>query len=191
MTHSSESATELLQRAASGEVNAAEALFPLVYDELRGIAACRLQNESAGHTLQPTALVHEAYLRLIEQDRAVLRDRRHFFAVAARVMRRILIDHARAKKRSKRGGDGWRRVSLSTRLVASDDDTGLDALALDEALRELAAMNARQASIVELRLFAELSIEDIAECLDLSATTVKDEWRAARAWVRYRLETDR
>lgn len=178
----------LLTETASGDASAAEALFPLVYEELRAIAARKLASEPPGHTLQATALVNEAYLRLIDQTRARYRDRPHFFAVAARVMRRVLVDHARGKQRQKRGR-GWHRVTLSTNLAGPDNE-GVDALALDEALTELAAMNDRQARVVELRLFGELEVEEVAECLGVSATTVKDEWRAGRSWIRFRLEAD-
>ncbi len=176
--------TRLLQAAADGKGYAVSELTPLVYDELRALAARRLGSERPGHTLQPTALVHEAYLRLIDQTRARYQDKDHFFAIAARTMRRVLIDHARGRDREKRGGE-WHRVSISTRLEAESAE--FDLLELDELLDGLAELNARHAQIAELRLFGDLESTEIAEALGVSNTTIKNEWRVARAWLQVQM----
>ncbi len=163
----------------------AQELLPLVYDELRRLARKRLAGENRGHTLQPTALVHEAYLKLVDQSRVDWRGRTHFFAVAAMTMRRLLIDHARARGRAKRGGE-WRRVTLAHPLVAGQPE-GLDlerVLSLDAALEKLAALDSRQARIVEMRFFAGLTVAEAAEVLGVSKRTVEGDWMHARSWLR-------
>lgn len=167
---------------------AAEQLFPLVYDELRRLAQSYMSREQRGHTLQPTALVNEAYLRLVDLSRIDWRGRTHFFAVGATVMRRVLIDHARGRKSLKRGA-GWRRTTLGCELVAAHED-GLDLdelLGLNEALDKLRDLDARQARVAELRFFGGLRVAEAAEVLGLSKRTVEGDWTHARAWLRREL----
>jgi RNA polymerase sigma factor (TIGR02999 family) len=173
--------TNLLADWSRGDRQALERLVPLVYRELRAIAAGHLRGERRDHTLQPTALVHEAYLKLVDQTRADWKNREHFFAVAAQMMRRILVDHARAHRAVKRGRD-VEKVSLETahELVSAPVP---DVLALDDALTRLSALDARQGQVVELRCFGGLTIEETAVAMDLSPTTVKQEWRLAKAWL--------
>jgi len=173
--------TTLLTRAGGGDDAAAGDLLPLVYEELRRLAGAYLRQERAGHTLQPTALVHEAYLKLVDQTRVRWQDRTHFFAVAATSMRRILINHARDRNRDKRGG-GAHRVPLEDLTQAAElSDAAL--LDLDEALVKLAALDGRKARVVEFRFFAGLSVEQTAELLENSPATVKRDWEFARAWL--------
>ncbi len=160
--------------------------FPAVYDELRRIAHRQLGRERREHTLGTTALVHEAYLRLVDQRRVVWRGRAHFFGVAAQVMRRILVDHARERHAAKRGG-GLRQLTLGDADAAAAAQPGVDVLALHEALERLAALDADQARLVELRYFGGLSIEETAQALGVSPATVKREWAVARAWLRREL----
>jgi RNA polymerase sigma factor (TIGR02999 family) len=158
-----------------------ERLLPLVYDELRMIARARLSHERQGHTLQPTALVHEAYIRLLSGDAPPWNDRIHFFRAAAEAMRRILIDHARKKGRIKRGGG---RVQVTLGEVATGQGIPLeDLLALDDAIQRLEGQDPRMAEIVRLRFFAGLSVEETAKALEVSERTVKREWAVARAWL--------
>jgi RNA polymerase sigma factor (TIGR02999 family) len=173
--------TALLSEWGRGNPNALNALLPLVYAELRRIAANQLRGERVGHTLQPTALVHEVYLRLIDQRHADWRDRAHFFGAAAQVMRRILVDHARRRRASKRG-DGLLTVSIdqAKEVIASD---GVSVLALDHALDRLATLDGGLARVVELRAFGGLTIEETACVLKVSPTTAKREWRTAKAWL--------
>jgi len=171
----------LLREVGGGNRDAADRLLPHVYDELRMLAEKLFRGKRSGQTLQPTALVHEAYLRLVDQERSDWKDRAHFVAVAAKAMRRILIDHFRARAASKRGG-GWKKVTLSAVDVATPAPE-VDFLALEEALTRLAALDERQIKVVELRYFGGLSVEEVAEVLGLSKTTVEGEWRAARAWL--------
>ncbi len=173
--------TKLLQELKQGNKRAEDLLIPLVYTELRRIAAGHLRRESPGHSLQPTALVHEAYLRLTELKKIDWQNRSHFFAVAATVMRRILVDRARAANARKRG-DGWDTVSLNEAMLPSPE-RGPELLALDEALTRLAALDERQAKIVELRFFAGMSEEEAGKVLGISARTVKRDWRIAKAWL--------
>jgi RNA polymerase sigma factor (TIGR02999 family) len=166
----------------------AEELFPVVYDELRRLAKSYMSQELPGHTLQPTALVHDAYLKLVDQTRVDWRGKTHFFAVGARVMRRLLVDHAREKGALKRGA-GWRRVTLSGTpdpLVgeALDPEQVLD---LNAALEQLAELDAREAKVVTLRFFGGLTVEQVAEVLRVSLRTVENDWRHARAWLRLKL----
>ena len=173
--------TQLLQAWGNGDIAARDRLIPLVYRELRRRAAAHLRRERRGHTLQPTALVHEAYVRLIDQRRMAWQNRAQFYGVAARIMRRVLVDHARAAKMAKRGG-GLVSMTLEEHhaVVASPD---IEVLALDEALTRLAVLDARKSAIAELRFFSGLSVEESARVLGVSVTTVEREWRAARAWL--------
>ena len=169
----------------------AEALFLEVYEELRALAAARLRREAAGHTLQPTALVHEVYLKLADQTRARWRDREHFFAVAAEAIRRVLVDHARKRHATKRELPG-QRVTIRTGIdmvANADKDAGeeFDLLALNEALERLAEVSPRQARVVELRFFGGLEVPQVAQLLNVSEGTVKGDWRIARAWLARRL----
>ncbi len=176
-----EGITRLLNAWQKGDDAARDRLFVLVYEELRRRAAGRLRRERQGHTLRPTALVHEAYLRLTGQDRMNWRNRAQFFAVASEMMRRVLVDHARERNAAKRAG-GAVRVALDEE-VATSKPRDVDVLALDSALEELAAMDARQSRVVELRYFGGLSMEEIAEVLDVSRATVNRDWRFARTWL--------
>jgi RNA polymerase sigma-70 factor, ECF subfamily len=183
------SVTTWLLRLREGDPVALEQLLPLVYDELRVLARSQLRAERHGHTLNATALVHEAYLRLCERDRLTPADRRHFFAIAARSMRRVLIDHARARNRQKRGG-GAAIQSLGDDAAAADAGAWLtsraadELLALDEALQRLAGASERAARVVEHRFFAGLSLEETADVLGVSLKTVQRDWLLARAWLR-------
>jgi RNA polymerase sigma factor (TIGR02999 family) len=179
--------TSLLRQWKGGDDSALDRLLPLVYAELRRIAARHLRRERAGHSLQPTGLVHEADLRLVAAPGPDLQDRAHFFGVSARLMRQILVDHARARGAAKRGGAA-RRVTL-TDHVEPAVERDLDLLALDEALRRLEEMDPVQGRVVELRYFTGLSIEETAEVLGKSPATVNREWRLARAWLRRELDT--
>jgi RNA polymerase sigma factor (TIGR02999 family) len=174
--------TQLLQEIRSGDKSAAERLLPIVYQQLREIAAKQMCGEDKGNTLQPTALVHEAYLKLADQSRVDWQGRTHFVAVAAQAMRRILVDHARQRRALKRGG-AMRRITLEPRLAAewrADEDL----LALEAALEELARLDPRQAKIVELRFFGGLQVAEVAEALGMSKRSVEREWTMARAWLR-------
>jgi RNA polymerase sigma factor (TIGR02999 family) len=163
-------------------------LLPLIYGELRRQAARHLRAQAAGHTLQPTALVHEVYLRLVDQPVVEWQGRVHFFGVAAKAMRSILVDHARARHAAKRGGRA-QAVTLSAahRVARGAADTGVNVLALDEALTRLAALDPRQAQAVELRYFGGLSIEETAHVLGVSGATVERDWKTARLWLRREL----
>lgn len=172
--------THLLVRWTEGDKQALEDLLPLVYDELRRLARRYLQQERPGHTLQSTALVHEAYLRLVDQN-VSWQNRAHFFGIAAQMMRRILVDHARSRSAAKRG-DGACKVTLDEGLLALAE-RNLDVVALDEALTMLSKIDPQQGKIVELRFFAGLSIEDTSEVLHISPATVKRDWAMAKAWL--------
>jgi RNA polymerase sigma-70 factor, ECF subfamily len=174
-------ATQFLTGAAKGEPAALAGLTGLVYEELRGLAAAYIRRERTGHSLQPTALVHEAFLRLIDAEGVEVRDKRHFFAIAANTMRRVLVEHARARNAAKRGG-GVQRVTLAG-LQAPSPDADTEVVALDEALERLAQIDPRQARIVELRFFGGLTVEEVAESLGLSKRTVEGDWALARAWL--------
>ena len=187
MRDSSKQVTELLVRWRGGDREALDSLLPLVYDELRRIARHYLQGERPGHTLQSTALVNEAYVRMVAQDFPRWQNRAHFFAVAAQLMRQILVDHARSHRASKRGGNVYKVALDEAAEQALTAD--LDIVALDDALKNLAEMDAQQSKVVELKFFAGLSIEDTAEVLGISPSTVKRDWITARAWL-YR-ELDR
>ena len=177
-----EQITLLLKELSSGRKDAGDRLIPLIYVELRKMAARYMSGERPGHTLQPTALVHEAYLKLVNQASADWKNRAHFFAVAAQVMRHILVDHARELRALKRGGADNRPVTLDEGLAYIDEESA-PLLALDEALDRLAALDPRQSRIVELRYFVGLSVEETAEVVQLSPRSVKREWRLAKAWL--------
>jgi RNA polymerase sigma factor (TIGR02999 family) len=181
MMVSNENVTELLEDWHKGDSAALDKLTPLVYDELRRMAHRYMQQERGGHTLQTTALVNEAYLRLVDQHEVEWQSRTHFFAVTAVVMRHVLIDHARRRQFAKRGG-GVEHVSLSegTTMAA---ERAKELLALDEALDELKRMDPRKSQVVEMRYFAGLSLEETAEVLNISLMTVRRDWRAAKAWL--------
>ncbi len=172
--------SELLEQWTDGDGRALDALFPLVYDELRRLARSYLRSERAGHTLQSTALVHEAYLRLVNQN-ASWQNRAHFFGIAAQMMRRILVDHARTHNAARRG-EGACKVTLDEE-IAGVEQRDINVLAVDEALTRLAQFDAQQSRIVELRFFAGLSIEDTSEVLKVSPATVKRDWAMAKAWL--------
>jgi RNA polymerase sigma factor (TIGR02999 family) len=175
--------TQMLIDWGNGDREALDRLIPVVYTELRRQAARHLRRERPGHTLQTTDLIHEAYLRLVDQRNVRWQNRAHFFAIAAQIMRRILVDHARRRHRAKRGGSGI-ALPLDEGLVAAPEKSNVDLLALDEALERLEAIDFRQSQIVELRFFSGLSIEETAEVLGVSLTTVKDELQMAKAWLR-------
>jgi len=174
-------ATELLVRIGDGDVAAVDELLPLVYDQLRVIAARSFRGQPAEHTLQPTALVHEVFLKMIRNPDAQWRNSGHFFAVAATAMRQILTDHARGKARAKRGGDA-EHVSLGQVESPSGNET-LDILDLERALTKLAELDERQARIIELWFFAGLTVDEIAGILDVSPRTIRRDWTHARAWL--------
>ncbi len=179
--------TQLLQRWSDGEATAIEDLMPLVYDELRQLAKRYLRKERQGHTLETSALVHEAYVRLIDQNRVQWRNRAHFYAISAQTMRRILVDHARSHLYQKRGG-GAVKVSLDEALhVGSESPAHL--VALDEALERLSAKDQQKCRIVEMRFFGGLTHPEIAEVLEVSLSTVERQWRVARAWLYQALES--
>ena len=177
--------TGLLLSWRQGDAAALDRLVPLVYDELRRVARRHLRREQPGHALQATALVHEVYLRLVDVDQVTLKNRMHFFAVAAKLMRQILVDHARRQHADKRGG-GATMVSLDDRSPAAQP-ASVDVLALDQALAALASIDARQSQVVELRFFAGFNIDEAAEALGISPATVEREWALARAWLFRRL----
>lgn len=172
--------THLLIAWSDGDSDALERLMPLVYRELKRQAERRLRRERPDHTLEPTALVHEAYLKLIDQKQARWRNRAHFFAIAAQAMRRILVDHARARQAEKRGGD-W-KLSFDEAIDVSDDRADR-MVALDDALKALAELDPQKSRLVELKYFGGLSLEEIAEALEVSRATVIREWRMAKAWL--------
>lgn len=179
---SSTDITGLLGRWSSGDPAALERLMPLIYAECRRIAARQLGREGRDHTLAPTELVHELYLRLVDQRRATWQNRAQFFGVAAHIMRRILVDYARARRASKRGGSAI-FVSLDAAAEASGDDPVADVLAIDAALDRLAARDAEQVRIIELRFFAGLTVEETAHVIGRAPRTVKREWALAKAWL--------
>jgi RNA polymerase sigma-70 factor (ECF subfamily) len=177
--------TGLLLAWRNGDAEARDRLMATVYQDLKRRAASQLRREDAGHTLQPTALVHEAYLRLVKQDRTAWQNRAQFFGVASQMMRRILVDHARARNRIRRSGS-WTRVTLDQDL-SWKQGRDVDVLDLDRALGELATFDARKSQIAEQRFFGGLSLEETGYVLDLSVATVEREWQAARAWLYSRL----
>jgi len=174
--------TRMLREWSDGKPEALDQLLPLIYDELHRQAANFLRKERPGHTLQTTALINEAYLKLIDRRDVNWQSRTHFFAVAAQAMRRILIDYAKAKHRRKRGGDNI-KLSLEEATLVAAEEKGVDLIALDEALNKLAERDEQQARVVELHYFSGLSLEETAEALHVSRTTVARDWEAARAWL--------
>ncbi|HTS37879.1 MAG TPA: sigma-70 family RNA polymerase sigma factor [Candidatus Solibacter sp.] len=178
----SNAVTELLVRWRDGDREALEDLMPLVYGELRRLAGHYLQRERSDHTLQSTALVHEAYLRLAGQNPPQWQNRAHFFGISAHVMRQILVEHARAHAAAKRGGGNTCRITLDSALEIQQK-TDVDVIALDAALDRLSDLDPQQSRIVELRFFAGLTIEDTSEVLGISPATVKRDWTSARAWL--------
>ena len=178
--------TELLIAWSDGRREALDDLMPMIYDDLRRLAAAYMRREPVGHALQPTALVSEAYLRLVDQRRVKWRNRAHFFGVAAGMMRRILVDHARRRRAERRGGD-WERVTLTGVDLAASEPSQIDVLALHESLERLAVFDPQQARIVELRYFAGLTTDESAEVVGVSTATVEREWTIAKAWLRANL----
>jgi RNA polymerase sigma-70 factor, ECF subfamily len=174
--------TQLLIQYGKGDADALQNLLPAVYQELRKLAQSYMRKESASHTLQPTALVHEAYFKLVDQKSVAWQNRSHFFGIAAQAMRRILIDHARVKHAEKRGGDHT-RVSFEEQFHSNSPSGEPDLLALNDALEKLTALDERQGKVVELRYFGGLGIEEIAEVLQTSPATVKRDWTMAKAWL--------
>ncbi len=181
MAQTSQNVTQLLIGWSNGDREALDALLPVVYEELRKQAANYLRRERVGHTLQTTALIHEAYLKLVDQKNVHWQNRAHFFGIAAQLMRRILVDHARTKKRAKRGGSNI-RVSFNEANVLAPSQN-LDIVALDEALERLSEIDEQQSRIVELRFFSGLTVEETAEVLAISPATVKRDWSMAKAWL--------
>ena len=174
--------TQLLRQLRAGQPDAADQLVPLIYRELRRIAGAQMARERPGHTLQATAVVHEAYMRLAGEQDIEWQNRAHFFGIAARTMRRVLLDYARQRHAGKRGGSGAGKVDLDTELLIGDDRLE-DVVALDQVLTRLTEMDEEQGRIVELRFFAGLNVEETAEAMGISPRTVKREWRLARAWL--------
>ena len=182
-----ESVTQLLLKWGEGDASSLEKLMPLVYDELRRLASNYLRRERQNHTLQPTALVNEAYLKLVDQKNAHWQNRAQFYGVAAQLMRRILVDHARQHHAAKRGGSNQQRLSItSARAFAQTPD--VDVLAVHEALKELKQFDEQQVRIVDLRFFGGLSIDEPAEVLGIGHATVERDWKMARAWLRQKLD---
>ncbi len=182
---SSHDVTSLLQAWSNGDQEALDKLTPLVYAELHRLARRYMASERPGHTLQTTALVHEAYLKLIDCRRMSWRNRVHFFAVSAQVMRRVLVDAARARRSMKRGGD-MERISLDEAPVVSRENAA-DMMALDDALKALEAIDLRKGRVIELRFFGGLTVGETAEVLSVSADTVMDDWRLAKIWLLHEL----
>ena len=181
MKATTKNVTVLLKQLSEGHQDVFSELVPLLYDELRRLASYYLRRERGNHTLQPTALVHEAYLRLVDQKEVQWKNRSHFFGIAAQQMRRILVDYARSHQAAKRGGAAA-KVSLDDAMIVSKENPG-QVLVVDETLTRLAAFDPQQAKIVELRVFGGLTIEEVAEVLGISSATVKREWTVARAWL--------
>lgn len=178
--------TELLQHWSNGKSDVLEKLMPLVYDELHRQAARFLNKERGNHTLQATALIHEAYLKLIGQREVEWQNRAHFFALASTAMRRILVDYARERHREKRGGSA-ENLAIDDAMQISASEKNIDLIVLDEALNHLAKMNERQARVVELRYFSGLNNDETAEVLSISNATVRNDWNIAKAWLKIQL----
>jgi RNA polymerase sigma factor (TIGR02999 family) len=188
MTRTPRNITQLLVAWNGGDKSALDQLIPIVYDELRRQASRYLRQERPGHTLQTTALIHEAYLRLVDQKSVQWQNRAQFFGIAAQLMRRILVDHARTRHRAKRGGSAV-RVSLSD-ATAVTKDANLDLVELDQALNRLAEIDPQQGKIVELRFFSGLNVEETAAALNISPATVKRDWSVAKAWLHREIHRD-
>ena len=180
-SQSAEDITRLLRELTGGNREALDQLLPMLYDELRKLAAAYLRRESREHTLQPTALVHEAWLRLADQSQVSWQNRAHFFGIAAQMMRRVLVDHARRHQADKRGAE-FNLIALDEHIDAAAEPS-FDLIALDDALRTLAALDPQKSRLVELRYFGGLSVEETAEVLGVSEPTVKRQWRTAKAWL--------
>jgi len=180
--------TQLLKEWSDGRREALDALMPLIYEELRRQAGRYLKKERGNHTLQTTALINEAYLKLIDQREVVWQNRTHFFAIAAQAMRRILVDYARERHREKRGGAA-ENLPLDEALTIATPEKSVDLVALDEALNQLAKFDARQARVVELRYFSGLSIDETAEILGVSNVTVRRDWDLAKSWLHLQLKS--
>lgn len=189
-TNDSKPITQILSELKSGKAGAIDELLPFVYQELRGLASVYLKNERANHTLQPTALVHEAYLRLIGQKEIEWQNRAHFFGVAARLMRQILIEYARGRNRQKRGGEFKTQIALDN-AVSFANQNELDVIAVDDALSKLEKLDKRQAKIVEMKFFGGMIVEEIAEVLEISPATVKREWATAKLILYKILESEK
>jgi len=174
--------TQMLRECSDGKREAWDNLLPLVYDELHRQAARYLRNERRGHTLQTTALIHEAYLKLIDQREVNWESRTHFFAIAAQAMRRILVDYAKTAHRKKRGGD-YIKLPLEEAMMVAAEEKSVDLIALDEALNKLAEQDEQQARVVELRYFSGLTLEETAEALHISRATVAGDWNMAKVWL--------
>ncbi|CAN5517120.1 sigma-70 family RNA polymerase sigma factor [soil metagenome] len=179
--------TQILLELRNGGRNTLDELLPLVYDELRRLAGSYLNRERSDHTLQPTALVHEAYIRLIGQNEIEWENRAHFFGISARLMREILIEHARGRKRQKRGGEFKTQIALDD-AIGFTDGKELDVVAVDDALSKLEKIDEKQARIVELKFFGGLTVEEIAEVMTISPATVKREWSTAKLLLRKMLD---
>ena len=182
MEENSQQITQLLNQWSNGDAEVLDDLMPLVYKELRRQASGYLRRERSNHTLQPTALINEAYLKLIDQRDVKWQNRSHFFAIAAQAMRRILVDYARERKREKRGGAA-ENLPIEEALTIVSQEKSVDLVALDEALNKLAKFDERQAKVVELRYFSGLSIDETAEVLNVSNVTVRRDWNMAKAWL--------
>lgn len=183
MSHtSSHELTQMLIQLSEGKSQVVDDILPLIYDELRSLASNYLRRERNDHTLQPTALVHEAYLKLIDQTQVKWQNRAHFFGIAANIMRRILVDHARKHTADKRGGAA-EKLPLEEEILIVSEGKSAELLALDEALKNLAKIDEQKSKIVELRYFGGLSVEETAEVLGVSEITVKRHWRMAKAWL--------
>jgi len=180
--------TQMLARARKGDDSAVHALVPLVYSEMRALAGGLFRDQAAAHTLQPTALVHEAFLKLVGPNEIEWQSRAHFFGVAAKAMRQILTDHARRRRAQKRGGE-QNRITLSG-MATPVADEAFELVAFDDALSKLSELDERQGRIVELRFLGGLTVEEVAEVLELSVSTVEREWRMARAWLRRELSSE-
>jgi RNA polymerase sigma factor (TIGR02999 family) len=187
-TNFKDGVTELLARWNEGDLTARDSLIPLVYDELRRVAQNHLSGQRGDHTLQATALVHEAYLRLVNRKMSHWQGRVHFFALSAQMMRQILVDHARMRNAEKRGG-GTFTLRLEDDVVGAAG-INLDLIGLDKAMKSLASLDARQSQIVELRFFGGLSIEEAARVVDISPATAKRDWATARIWLHHAMESD-
>lgn len=185
MASTAQTLTQLLLASSHGDQKALDAVMPVVYDELRRLARSYMRRERPGHTLQTTVLVHEAYLRLLGQD-ASWANRAHFFGIAAKMMRRILLDHAKSRGRAKRGGNPLRVTLDEPALFSKSPD--MDLVAVDEALRRLEEIDPQRAQIVELRFFGGLSAEEISKVMDLSTATINRQWAGARAWLYHELK---
>ena len=181
--------TRMLLELTDGNEEVVNQILPHIYDELRRLASSYLRRERSNHTLQPTALVHEAYMKLIDQSRVKWQNRAHFFGIAAQVMRRILMDHARKHTAEKRGGEA-ELLPIEEEILIVSHDKSAELIALDDALQQLAEMDERKAKIVELRYFGGLSIEETAEVLGVSVPTVNREWRMAKAWLYSEIAND-